>query len=263
MINIKNSKLLLFDLDGTLLRSDKIISDISIETLEKCRETGLLIGVSTSRSQQNSLKYIGELSPDHIISSGGALISRGGEHIYRAEFGVDEVNRIIRTSRKIVGADCEITVDTLDSHYWNYKTDPKNIDRHWDGTVYCDFAEDFTEPSLKICVEIADAEKADRLRNALSEYDCIRFTDGNWYKFTKKKATKENAILKLCDSLGITPDDVMAFGDDLADMGMLKMCGIGVAMGNAVDEVKAMADIVIGTNDEDGIADFLQERFLR
>ena len=55
----------------------------------------------------------------------------------------------------------------------------------------------------------------------------------------------------------------MAFGDDLADMGMLKMCGIGVAMGNAVDEVKAMADIVIGTNDEDGIADFLEERFLR
>ena len=55
----------------------------------------------------------------------------------------------------------------------------------------------------------------------------------------------------------------MAFGDDLADMGMLKMCGIGVAMENAVDEVKAMADIVIGTNDEDGIAAFLQERFLR
>ena len=256
-------KVLLFDLDGTLLTSGKTISAQTLDTLGKCRNKGLLVGVATFRSRQNSLKYIAELSPDHIISSGGALISRGGEHIYSAEFGVDEVNRIIRISREIVGADCEITVDTLDSHYWNYKTDPKNIDRHWDGTVYCDFAEDFTEPSLKICVEIADDEKADRLRNALSEYDCIRFTDGNWYKFTKKEATKENAILKLCDSLGITPDDVMAFGDDLADMGMLKMCGIGVAMGNAVDEVKAMADIVIGTNDEDGIADFLEERFLR
>ena len=44
---------------------------------------------------------------------------------------------------------------------------------------------------------------------------------------------------------------------------MLKMCGIGVAMGNAVDEVRAIADIMIGSNDEDGIAAFLEERYLR
>ena len=67
MVNIKNSKLLLFDLDGTLLRSDKIISDNTIEVLEKCRKTGLLIGVSTSRSQQNSLKYIADLAPEIIV----------------------------------------------------------------------------------------------------------------------------------------------------------------------------------------------------
>ena len=263
MINIKNSKLLLFDLDGTLLRSDKIISDISIETLEKCRETGLLIGVSTSRSQQNSLKYIAELAPEIIVSSGGALITYKNKPVYKAEFSVNEVNRIIRTAREICGADCEITVDTLDSHYWNYKIDPKAVDKQWEGTVYCDFSEDFPEPSLKICVEIADDEIAHRLCSELKEYDSIRFTDGNWYKFTKKEATKENAIAKLCEILGISEKNVMAFGDDLADIGMLKMCGIGVAMGNAVDEVKEVSDIVIGTNDEDGIAVFLEEKILR
>lgn len=263
MINIKNSKLLLFDLDGTLLRSDKIISDSSIETLEKCRETGLLISVSTSRSQQNSLKYIAELAPEIIVSSGGALITYKNKPVYKAEFSVNEVNRIIRTAREICGADCEITVDTLDSHYWNYKIDPKAVDKQWEGTVYCDFSEDFPEPSLKICVEIADDEIAHRLCSELKEYDSIRFTDGNWYKFTKKEATKENAIAKLCEILGISEKNVMAFGDDLADIGMLKMCGIGVAMGNAVDEVKEVSDIVIGTNDEDGIAVFLEENILR
>lgn len=263
MVNIKNSKLLLFDLDGTLLRSDKIISDISIETLEKCRETGLLIGVSTSRSQQNSLKYIAELAPEIIVSSGGALITYKNKPVYKAEFSVNEVNRIIRTAREICGADCEITVDTQDSHYWNYKIDPKAVDKQWEGTVYCDFYEDFPEPSLKICVEIADDEIAHRLCSELKEYDSIRFTDGNWYKFTKKEATKENAIAKLCEILGISEKNVMAFGDDLADIGMLKMCGIGVAMGNAVDEVKEVSDIVIGTNDEDGIAVFLEEKILR
>jgi Cof subfamily protein (haloacid dehalogenase superfamily) len=263
MINIKNSKLLLFDLDGTLLRSDKIISDSSIETLEKCRETGLLISVSTSRSQQNSLKYIAELAPEIIVSSGGALITYKNEPVYKAEFSVNEVNRIIRTAREICGADCEITVDTLDSHYWNYKIDPKAVDKQWEGTVYCDFSEDFPEPSLKICVEIADDEIAHRLCSELKEYDSIRFTDGNWYKFTKKEATKENAIAKLCEIRGISEKNVMAFGDDLADIGMLKMCGIGVAMGNAVEDVKEVSDIVIGTNDEDGIAVFLEENILR
>ena len=263
MINIKNSKLLLFDLDGTLLRSDKIISDNTIKVLEKCRETGLLIGVSTSRSQQNSLKYIAELAPEIIVSSGGALITYKNKPVYKAEFSVNEVNRIIRTAREICGADCEITVDTLDSHYWNYKIDPKAVDKQWEGTVYCDFSEDFSEPSLKICVEIADDEIAHRLCSELKEYDSIRFTDGNWYKFTKKEATKENAIAKLCEILGISEKNVMAFGDDLADIGMLKMCGVGVAMGNAVDEVKEVSDIVIGTNDEDGIAVFLEEKILR
>lgn len=137
------------------------------------------------------------------------------------------------------------------------------IQRLWEGTVYCDFSEDFPEPSLKICVEIADDEIAHRLCGELKEYDSIRFTDGNWYKFTKKEATKENAIAKLCEILGISEKNVMAFGDDLADIGMLKMCGIGVAMGNAVDEVKEVSDIVIGTNDEDGIAVFLEEKILR
>lgn len=78
-----------------------------------------------------------------------------------------------------------------------------------------------------------------------------------WYKFTKKEATKENAIKKFSEISGISLSDVIAFGDDLPDIGMLKLCGTGVAMGNAVAEVKAAADIVIGTNDEDGIAEYL------
>lgn len=257
-----NCKLLLFDLDGTLLNSEKTISTLTIDMLDQCRKKGLLISVSTSRSQQNSLKYIAELAPDIIVSSGGALITYKNEAVYKAEFSVNEVNRIIRTAREICGSDCEITVDTLDSHYWNYKIDPKAMDKQWDGTVYCDFSEYFPEPSLKICVEIADDEIAGHLRSELNEYDSIRFTDGNWYKFTKKEATKENAIRKLCDILNISASDIIAFGDDLADIGMLKMCGLGVAMGNSVDEAKVAADIVIGTNDEDGIAYFLKDLFL-
>ena len=71
---MKKCKLLLFDLDGTLLQSDKTISTRTLSALKKCREKDILIGVSTSRSEQNSLVFLNELMPDILISSGGALV---------------------------------------------------------------------------------------------------------------------------------------------------------------------------------------------
>lgn len=55
---------------------------------------------------------------------------------------------------------------------------------------------------------------------------------------------------------------LLAFGDDYADIGMLQLCGTGVAMGNAIDEVKDKADVVIGSNDEDGIAVFIENEII-
>ena len=132
-------KVLLFDLDGTLLGSDKRISRRTWKALEKCREQGLLIGVSTSRSEKNSLKFIEELRPDIVISSGGALVKYRDDHIYRAEFTVAETENMIRAAREICGADCEITVDTIQEHYWNYKMDPNKIDATWGSSIYTDF----------------------------------------------------------------------------------------------------------------------------
>lgn len=254
-------RLLLFDLDGTLLRSDKTISQKTLEVLRECRDKGILIGVSTSRSEQNALSFIEELQPDVMIASGGALVKYNGEYIYKAEFSAEETRQMIAVSREICGADCEITIDTIDFHYWNYKIDPKKQDQSWGDSVYTDFG-DFNESSLKMCVEIFDECQAERLREELRDCDCIRFSDGHWYKFTKKTATKENAILEISAVCGISTEEMVAFGDDYADIGMLTLCGKGIAMGNAIDEVKEKADVVIGSNDEDGIAEYLRSEFL-
>lgn len=254
-------KILLFDLDGTLLQSNKNISKRTLNVLKMCRKNGFLIGVSTSRSEKNSMKFISELCPDIIISSSGALVKYNDNYIYTAEFTSEETRDIIKTAREICGADCEITVDTIKEHYWNYKIDPNKLDASWGESIYTDF-EDFSEKALKVCVEIFNPDHAVRLSKRFSDCDCIKFSDGEWYKYTKKTATKENAILKLCEICNISPDNIIAFGDDLVDIGMLKLCGMGVAMGNAISEVKAVADVVIGTNDEDGIADFLTETCL-
>ena len=126
-IIMENCKLLLFDLDGTLLRSDKTISKRTLRALQKCRERGILAGVSTSRSEQNALSFIDELKPEILITSGGALVKYNGSYIYKAMFSAEETKQIIQEARDICGAGCEITADTLDAHYWNYKTDPKKI----------------------------------------------------------------------------------------------------------------------------------------
>ena len=68
--------------------------------------------------------------------------------------------------------------------------------------------------------------------------------------------------MKIAEVCGFSTDSIIAFGDDCADIGMLELCGTGVAMGNAIDEVKERADIVIGSNDEEGIADFIENEIL-
>ena len=251
-------KLLLFDLDGTLLKSDKTISPRTMQALRKCREQGILIGISTSRAVHNCLTFLPELTPDLFIASGGAVVKYRDDFIYTAEFSEEQTRSMIACARTICGSDCEITVDTLDAHYWNYKEDPNKTDATWGETVYTDYA-DCSLKALKLCVQIFDTSLAEKLASRLPDCDCLKFAGIDWYKFTKKEATKENAILKACSICGIELCDVTAFGDDVPDIGMLRLCGTGIAMGNALDPVKAAADLIIGSNDDDGIAIWLEE----
>jgi len=250
-------KLLLFDLDGTLLKSDKTISARTVQVLQRCRAQGKLIGISTSRAVHNCLSFLPELEPDILIASGGAVVSCQGEYVYTAEFTANETRAMIRAAWEICGKDCEMTIDTLHAHYWNYKVEPTKVDATWGKTNHTDFV-DFVEKALKFCVEIFDDAQAEQLKTRLSDCDCHKFSGSAWYKFTKREATKENAIRKACDAYGIGLENVIAFGDDAPDIGMLKLCGTGVAMGNAIEPVKAAADVIIGSNDEEGIAAYLE-----
>ncbi len=78
-----------------------------------------------------------------------------------------------------------------------------------------------------------------------------------WYMVMNKNATKLNGIKAIADAMGISLDEVAAFGDDYNDIDMLTHCGISVAMGNAPDKVKATAKHTCGTNDDDGLANWL------
>lgn len=253
----KPAKLLLFDLDGTLLRSDKTLSRRTLDVLGRCRERGILIGISTSRAVHNCVTFLPNLIPDLLIASGGAVIQYKGENIYSAEFTLKETLSLIEQTRMICGRDCEMTVDSLSGHYWNYKVDPNRENGSWGDTTYSDFT-DFTEKALKFSALINEEQHAQRLRAMFPDYDFARFEGGHWYKFTKANVTKEHAIQIACRFLDIKLENITAFGDDTPDIGMLRLCGTGIAMGNALEAVKEASDLVIGSNDADGIAEYLE-----
>lgn len=253
--------LLLFDLDGTLLKTDKAISCKTINAINKCRDMGCLVGISTARSEGNSERFITELKPDLVIASGGAIVRFRGNIIYEAGFTKEETKKIIDAALYIGGEEREITVDTIDAHYWNYKVSPIKQDASWGESIYTDY-KDFEIESLKICVLLPKDCYAEEIARSVNDCNWIRFSDGEWYKFSKVQATKEMALSNIIKKLDLPLKDIIAFGDDYSDIGMLKMCGKGIAMGNAIDAVKEIANEVIGSNDNDGIAEWLENNIL-
>ena len=119
----------------------------------------------------------------------------------------------------------------------------------------------FSGPTLKICAQLSRDELAARAAEAVAGATFVRFTGEDWYAFRKAGATKAQAIGAVAGHLGLDTGDLTAFGDDLPDVDMLTLCGVGVAMGNALERVKQAADVVIGDCDSDAIADYLKGLF--
>ena len=246
------------DLDGTLLRSDKTVSSATCSVLKRCRAAGYLLGIATARILPNALRVLEGIEPDLIISSGGALITHCGRELYRCAFSVEETKAMLSAALSL---QCEITVDTVSEHYWNYTCDPSLLTPDWCRSVYSDFR-DFNEEALKICVQISDEGTAERIAASVPDCDYAKFSDVDFYKFTKKGATKEKAAQIAAKSFEIAPEELIAFGDDMVDLEMLRFCGRGIAMENAIGAVKEIADAVTDTNDCDGVAKYLEEMLL-
>lgn len=256
------NRLLLFDLDGTLLRPDKTISPVNLQALDDCRRAGCGIGIATARYAGSAQAYARQVQPEVLITSCGALAQLQGETVYQDGFAPVEVQRVFACIRRICGAETEMTVDTLQGHFWNYDRNQRPPDPAWAKSIWSDFR-DFSLYALKICAQVPTDKQVKALQAALSDCDIRCFSgEENWHKITKSTATKANALAPICAACGLTIDRITAFGDDFADLEMLRLAGTGVAMGNGVPAVQAAADITIGPNDTDSIAAYLHTHIL-
>ena len=272
---MENISLILSDLDGTLFHDDKSISDYSKRVIAQAQQKGILFGICTSRAGINAVKYLEGIKPDVFISNGGGLVTvknempkqvrhdggchseldSGSKKIYDCQFTVEEVRTLIKTAFDVFGPDVILSLDNEHGLYSNSKEELP--DKFWE---FNDFS-DFNETGMKFCIESLDKEKIEKVASSigLNQIDYLPFSDIPWYKLSKKGATKERAIEVLCNHLKITPAQIVAFGDDFSDIGMLKLCGKGVAMENAIAEVKQIADEVCLSNEADGVAKWIEK----
>jgi Cof subfamily protein (haloacid dehalogenase superfamily) len=253
-----NIKLIVVDLDNTLLRRDKTISDYTKDIFTRLRNLGIHIAFATSRSVKASARFRAMITPDIDITSGGAIATMNGKTLFRAAIDVETANAIIHDLKASEGV-LQITADT-EEYYFNSKP----IDSSWAGWVdYTDsITTDFSEPlHIPDVFKITpNAISADTILTITSNYpsvDVLHFTGEDWYQIKSRKAAKQYAVAAVCAELGFPMSEVVAFGDDNNDVKMLHDCGIGVAVSNAIDEAKGAADYICGDCDEDGVAKWL------
>lgn len=255
---MENISIILSDLDGTLFRNDKSISDFTKQTIRQAQAKGLLFGICTSRAKVNAIKFLDGIEPDILITNGGGIVYYKEQKIYNCEFTVEECRKLIAAAFEVFGKDVILSVDNEHALYSN--SHEELGDKFW---TFNDFL-DFREPCMKMCIESLDKEKVEKVASVigLENVDYLPFSDIPWYKLSKKGATKEKAIEELCRHLNITSSQIAAFGDDFNDIGMLKFCGAGISMENAIDEVKKAADSVCASNENDGVAKWIENNLL-
>lgn len=260
---MKDIRVVLTDLDGTLFHDDKTISKETIKVIEQAQKKGFLVGISTARAIVNVIDYLGDFKPDFYVANGGGLVRLGDKQIYTCKFSNEETRAMLAKAYEVCGDDVEMTMDNEINLYWNREEQTRSGNSLKPVALYDDLR-DFKDCAMKICVQTTDKNKAFEIAAAIGgeNVDIQPFSDIPWYKFSKKEATKEKAIMALADYLKVPVSKMVSFGDDFADIGMLKLCGIGVGMENAIPEVKAIADEITASNEDDGVALWIKKNLL-
>jgi Cof subfamily protein (haloacid dehalogenase superfamily) len=253
-------KMIICDLDNTLLRMDGHFSEYTLDIWEKCRKMGIVLGFATARPKMAALRFVECAKPDVIITDGGALAKVGEEIIFRAIMPKETANEIIRILMSSDKAGY-ITASTDQGHLTNYPVDPEDAGWADFAPVYNDFLSKIDCDIYKITPEILGDEVVEEI-TALPDIAYTPFAGQRWGTFALASVTKWQAIQKVAEHLNIDTKHIAAFGDDFSDIEMLKGCGTGVAVGNAIEEVKAAADHICDTNDNDGVAKWLEEKIL-
>ncbi|MGI5875902.1 MAG: Cof-type HAD-IIB family hydrolase [Dethiobacteria bacterium] len=263
-------KLLALDLDDTLLNDEFIISARNIEAIQKVAKKGILPVIATGRMFCSALPYARQLGVDlPLITYHGALIKNAGnEEILRhCTIPYEMAAGIIRFGEKnklhlnlYLDDRLFIEEESTESHYYqSIASIPVNP--VGDLSVFLFNRQQEPTKITFINKEGYLSEIESLLRSIYPELSILQ-SRPYFLEITHRDATKGQALNFLAKKENILPEQIIAIGDSYNDIDMLEFAGLGVAVGNAPEEVKKAADVITGLNTEDGVAAFLEEYFL-
>ena len=266
----KKIGIIALDLDGTLLDSDKNLSEANRKALERAAEAGIEIVPTTGRFYGGIPEVVRNLPFIHYaITINGAQLAdtRTGEVIYKAELPWEQIIEILKEfdGHPLI-YDCY-----QDNCGWMTESMKADIDTYAPNIHYNRMLRDLRTPVPELKAFLAErkfgVQKVQFFTNDLSFREKLmkelpqRFENiavcssiYNNLEVNQLNATKGEALKALARHLGLDEDATMSFGDALNDLSMLNGAGIGVAMANAEPEAKEAADYITASNDEDGVA---------
>lgn len=246
-----NCKAVITDLDRTLLRTDKTLSEYTAKVLRRVKEKDIKIIAATARPKRSVIEYNDTVGFDALVCLNGAEIICGDTQEERCiPHNVAEklLKDVCATGEYVISAEISGVL------YANA------VFPQWESVLYKDFPLLPKGSIHKLIFSYSD-EALHVIRNALTDSLYCTVANKQLIQIMNKKATKLNGISKVLNTFKISPEEAIFFGDDNDDLEAIKTCGIGVAVQNAIPEVKAAADVVIGANDNDSVAEFLLNFF--
>lgn len=254
-------KMIVTDLDRTLLRDDKTISEYTSNTLEELARRGIPFLIATARPARAVRKAMPWLRYDGAVFFNGAVVMAGEESLgaYKVEGAFCIVTDILRERPGTL-----LSVEMDDYLYSNI---PPEGMGDW-GSDYC-YTTDFKETAGRLVEKILISSKELPPERWMEEYAryipqglYMQMSENTLIMVMNRQATKLGGIKLLAERYRVGLSEIAAFGDDVNDMDMLRECGTGVAVGNALPEVKSVADEVCGSNEDDGVARWIRENVL-
>ncbi|TDT57234.1 Cof-type HAD-IIB family hydrolase [Fonticella tunisiensis] len=266
-------KLIALDMDRTLLRDDKSLSEKTIHAVRKARERGIRVVIASGRPTKgirNYLEALGLVSEeDYVISYNGALVQnvKTGEIISKNVLLGKDVHVIYELSKKL---GLHIHAFSKEHGLITPRDNPyTQIESIVNGFPIKEM--DFSKVSMDDeIIKMAIAEEEEILTNAIKcipeelsqRYTMVRSMPRS-LEILSPNSNKGRGVEALAKHLGIKREEVICVGDAENDMHMIEFAGLGVAMGNATDSLKRIADYVSKSNEEDGVAHVIEKFALK
>ncbi|WP_019241713.1 MULTISPECIES: Cof-type HAD-IIB family hydrolase [Bacillus] len=265
-------KMIVLDLDDTLLRDDHSISERTKQALMEAQEMGVKVVLASGRPTYGMKQVAEELS---LAKYGSFILSFNGGKIYNCQtweemfsstLSIDEVQKIYQISRRegvhlITYLGDEIITED-ENPYIDIESTITNLPIN---KVDC-FIDAVKEPVVKTLM-VYDPEVLQHVEKKLqveleSEFSVMR-SKPFFLELTEKGVTKGTSLNQLINVCGIKREEVIAIGDSYNDLSMIEFAGLGVAMGNAPEDIKSVADYVTDSNMNDGVAKVVEEFVLK